>query len=114
MVVVATGLVNEARSNRVAGGASGESSSYVKCPKALSATTRSRYVTTIDPAGKAWAAIASSRIEKGEEKVLSCWSWAGTRVGSELFRGYSRKVLICAGYNRTRRCGKGGEREKNL
>lgn len=72
MVVVATGFVNEARSKRVAGVARGESSSYVKCPKALSAIRRLWCVTAMEAAGKTRAEIAFSRIEKAEEKVLSC------------------------------------------
>ncbi len=56
MVVVATALVMEARSNRVSG---------------LTATRRSRCVTAMEAPGKARAEIASFRIEKAAEKVWS-------------------------------------------
>ncbi len=87
MVVVATALLMDARSKRVAGltskssplrlrsgqacreerdkdGAPSEFVSYVKLPNGLSATKRSRCVIAMEAAGKARAEIASSRSEK--------------------------------------------------
>jgi hypothetical protein len=95
MVVVAAGLVREARSKSVVSVARREPASYVKWPKDLSATRRSRYVTAMEAAEKAREEIASSRIEKAEEKVWSCWSWAGARVGNESFRGDPESLDLC-------------------
>jgi hypothetical protein len=95
MVVVATGLVTEARSKRVAGvtprsksppfgrlragscrkerdgGAPSVFVSYLKPPNAFRATRRLARVTAMEAAGKARAEIASCRTEKAWEKILS-------------------------------------------
>jgi len=71
MVVVAIGFVTEARSNRVDGVTRGEDISYVTRPKAFRATRQPWCVTAIDAAGKARCAMASSRMEKAEEKTSS-------------------------------------------
>ncbi len=45
--------------------------SFVRWPNALSATTRSLWVTETEAAGKARVAIASFKTEKADEKMLS-------------------------------------------
>jgi hypothetical protein len=71
MAVVATALVKDARSKRVAGVTNGELASYVKWPRDLRTTSFSPCVTATEAAGKAWSAIAFSRTEKAEEKRSS-------------------------------------------
>ena len=72
MVVVATAFVTEARSKMLAVATNGEPASYVKRPSAQWAINSPRRVTAIAQAGKAWAAIALSRIENAPRKVSSC------------------------------------------
>ena len=68
MAVVATTLVMEARSNKVAGTTAGDNASYVRQPKASSAMRRSAWVTATEAAGKACWLIASRRPENAEAK----------------------------------------------
>jgi hypothetical protein len=63
-VVVATTFETEARSKIVSGVTSGEAASKVKRPNARRATSCRAWVTAMEAAGKACAAIASRRIEK--------------------------------------------------
>jgi hypothetical protein len=85
-VVVATTLVTEARSNKVAGATAADAVSYVKRPKALRAMRRSSWVTATQAAGKTCSSIASRRMEKAEGNCSLCWSKAETRVGAARFR----------------------------
>lgn len=68
MVVVATALVTEARSKRVSGMGWGEAAFRVKRPKARRATSLAWCVTAMEAAGKAHAAMASSRMAKAAAK----------------------------------------------
>src|SRR5579864_8145573 len=86
IVVVATTLVTEARSNKVAGATAADAVSYVKRPKALRAMRRSLWVTATQAAGKACSSTALRRMEKAEENCSLCWSKAETRVGAGRFR----------------------------
>src|SRR6516164_5536801 len=87
MVVVAIGLVSDARSNRVAGlttrfvGAV-KSPGYAKCPKALQATSRPLWVTATEALGKARWTIASCRTAKAEANCSSWRSNADCRDGA--------------------------------
>ena len=84
--MVATTLVTEARSNKVAGATAADAVSYVKRPKALRAMRRSSWVTATEAAGKTCSSIASRRTDKAEGNCSLCWSKAETRVGAARFR----------------------------
>src|SRR5579864_6715198 len=116
IVVVARTLVREARSKSVAAVTSDAASgfcSYVKWPKSLSATRRPLEVMATEAAGKAWAAMACSIIEKACEKVFSWLPKSRVRDNEEpgvvrfRVRALSlRRIAILAVYSRVARGGK--------
>src|ERR1700674_3622381 len=94
MAVVATTLVNEARSKILAVVTSDEAGSYVKRPRALWATSSPPKVTASEQDGKARAGIASSRMPNALGNRSSCATKLRTRkenpdsrFGSVRFKG---------------------------
>src|SRR5258708_26136709 len=83
MGVVATTLVREARSKSVEVVTTGESAWEVNRPMDFSATRRPRSVTATEAEGILRWAMASRRMEKAEEKILSCCSKASSRGDGE-------------------------------
>lgn len=71
MLVVATTLVTDARSNIVPVVTSGESDSYVNRPNALEAMSLFLRVIATDPPGNACAATACNRISKARANTAS-------------------------------------------